>query len=68
MKGIEQAPSFLVDSPERLDEASDALGDRDYAQALAETLAEAQAPLPSASLGPWGREVVDYRRGTSSRS
>jgi hypothetical protein len=54
MNGIEHPASFLVDSPERLDEDSDAFGHRDYAQAVAQTLTEAPAPFTVGIFGPWG--------------
>jgi hypothetical protein len=54
MNAVEQPASFLVDSPERLDEDSDAFGHRDYAQAVAQTLTEAPAPFTVGIFGPWG--------------
>ena len=54
MTGTGQATSFLVDSPERLDEDSDAFGHRDYAQAVAQTLTDAPAPFAVGIFGPWG--------------
>lgn len=54
MNDIGQPGSFLVDSPERLDEESDEFGHRDYAQAVAQTLTEAPAPFTVGIFGPWG--------------
>jgi hypothetical protein len=54
MNDIGQPAAFLVDSPERLDEDSDAFGHRDYAQAIAETLIAAPTPFTVGVFGPWG--------------
>lgn len=54
MSNDERTTAFLADSPEPLDESSDAFGHRDYAEAVAQTLIAAPTPFTVGVFGPWG--------------